>query len=291
MKRIYLLVAGLICILSVDAEHWMGITADFHSPIPIDNIAITSPRIGYGGMLGGEYQYQHRHFTLETGIMAAYSCANLSVESEQLSFPMRDTQGKEFNYEGDLRNRKENFSSFNIQIPLFLGAEFNHVYVLVGAKAVYSIKGHSSLKAELATVGQYDRYYDELTDMPNHGFHDYQRVSNKYTLGSGLDVRICAEVGGVWHTRTMKGRVGAFCEYGVLNQISSTSIFRAGGASSSQPMTEADVSQYMNVTMNPVYSSSVANGCRFNNLVVGVRLSLLFPLRSSTKYDCRCMNQ
>ena len=294
--------------LYVRGEHYLGVTAGFDSPLLSDHLSLTSSRFGYGGMIGGEWLWKKNHFTFELGLQAAYLTARYTVSDETLRFNMRDTQNKQFEYLGYVNERRESASVFDVRVPLLFGLEYDYVYASLGAIGVYTVTGRSRQQALLTTVGDYDRYYEILTDMPNHGFSDRQPVSGRTSLGSGWDVRLYAELGTVWHTRMttyssssgrkrgggrqtkeVKWRAGLFFDYGVRDLLSGTNIYRSG--TSTLPMTDVDPTQFMQVRLRSVYASERANDARLNNLSFGVRLTVLFPL-SSSGYNfrsCHCV--
>ena len=185
-------------------------------------------------------------------------------------------------------------------------------------------KQHKTKTALLTTTGDYDRYYETLTDMPNHGFYDLQPVRGKSRLGSDWDVRLYGEVGAVWHTPLMvstsvrrgkyrgarsskmelKWRAGVFVGYGIRD-LTGSAVYRYSGNSGSGnsssngnwnsssnagvPMTEVDPTRYMAVTLHSVYSSREAVDTRLNALSFGICLSILFPI-SSSNYHFRSCN-
>ena len=113
------------------------------------------------------------------------------------------------------------------------------------------------------------------------------------------DVRLLAELGGTIRIGQSKNgldrllRIGAFAEVGLMNVLGTPSV---------PNKTVWDVSEYMHVTMNHVYSAEDGNAGSVRNIVVGVRATCLFPAggqpekhkhyktkRHSTKYKCRCL--
>ena len=286
----------------------MGVSAGFVSPMMSDGLSLTSPRMGYGGMIGGEWLYKKNRFTFELGLQAVCQQANLTVSDETLQFSMRDTQDKPFVYNGYLTGRRESLLTFDLQVPLLFGLEYDYVYASLGAIGVYTLTGNTHQTALLTTTGDYDRYYETLTDMPNHGFYDLQPVRGNSRLGSDWDVRLYGEVGTVWHTplmvstsvrrgkyrgavsgkRELKWRAGVFVGYG-MRDLTGSAVYRTG--SSDMPKTEADPARYMAVTLHSVYSSREAVDTRLNALSFGIRLSILFPISSSNYHfrSCNCV--
>ena len=308
MRKTFVLLLLAVSCVYARSEHYVGLTLGFQSPLLSERLALTSPRVGYGGMAGCEWLWQKGVFTMEAGLQAAYSTARIAVSDETLGFDMRDTQGKSFVYQGYVSDRMEDYSMLDLQVPLLLGIEYKHVYASAGAVAVYTVTCRSRQTAQLTATGEYDRYYETLTDMPNHGYFNRQRLDGASSLGSGLDVRLHAEAGAVWHTSgatrptrrarsssgEVKWRLGLFFGYGFRDLLAGTAVFRRGGATVA--MSEPDVSEFMTVALHPVYSSRQAEGTRINAMEFGIRLSVFFPLSSSGSHgsrgfsrSCNCM--
>ena len=80
-------------------------------------------------------------------------------------------------------------------------------------------------------------------------------------------------------------RLGLFAEYGMINMLSS-----AAASSGLPPRTTADWSQYLSVSLTHIYASDEAAKARANMLFFGIRMTLLFPVAtSSDQYKCRCL--
>lgn len=303
MRKTLAIVLLLLSCATIQAQHWLGVSVDADMAWQLDKIDITKAKIGGGGSFGAVYQFQYNHFILETGVSGSYILNNVGVKDSLLHFEMVDTKGTQFTYNGYLKDRIDASKNLFVNIPLMLGTEFDYFYALVGAKVSLNLLTQTLQKALLSTTGDYDMYYEPLMDMPNHGFHDFEKEqttgSMKYKM---LDLRVAAEIGTLFYSsnRSAKYRIGVFAEYGVLNVRN-----QATGHSLLVP----DLSEYMHVQMNHIYSTSYNLASPVNNIFCGIRFTALFsvgdikgtrsnysthkrklsPASSRRSYPCRCL--
>ena len=150
--------------------------------------------------------------------------------------------------------------------------------------------GFTSQKAALTTWGDYgDRYYGPLEHMPQHGFYDGKEVATKDTMSFRPDVRLCAEFGWSWALTKEPVKigapvlqVGAFVEYGILNPLAYMNNVKR--------LTEERFTPFMDVEMNHVYTTLNRDQTNINNLRVGVRVAVLFPVAKGKNPFCRCVS-
>ena len=83
---------------------------------------------------------------------------------------MRDTEGDIFNMHVHVDKSRDLAHMVNLNIPLLVGGEWGRFYFLVGPKVSLNLYGSTSSVAQITTYGEYDRYYDDFYDMPNHQF-------------------------------------------------------------------------------------------------------------------------
>ena len=282
----------------IQAQHWLGGSVDADLNWQLDNIEITKAKPGGGGAIGAVYQFQYDHFTLETGINGTYSHSVVGVNDTLLHFDMIDTKGQQFIYNGYLKDRRDVSKNLSVNIPLMLGVELDYYYAIAGAKLSLNLLTRTQQTTLLSTTGDYDIYYDPLVNMPNHGFHDFEKEQTngkmKYKL---LDVRVAAEIGTLFYAsdRASKYRIGLFAEYGVLNVREQPT---------EQSLLIPDLSEYMHCQMNHIYSSSYNSTSPVHNLSCGIRLTVLFYIDNTrgrtpysvyrrsvrrSSYPCRCL--
>ena len=301
MKRGFAMIVTILLAQMSFAQHYIGVGASLSSPFQLDKSEVTKPLIGWGEGVTLSYQYRHGHFLMSIGAAVSGEHPRVGVADEKYSPRMIDTEGREFIYLGSLESRSDLSSTLWFHTPVMIGFEVYPFYMMVGAQYSLFLSSWTHQTAQLAAGADYlGRYYDDyIDDMPTHGYHDYEPVSTKGQMKYKNDVRLLAELGGTIRIGQSKNgldrllRIGAFAEVGLMNVLGTPSV---------PNKTVWDVSEYMHVTMNHVYSAEDGNAGSVRNIVVGVRATCLFPAggkpekhkhyktkRHSTKYKCRCL--
>ena len=294
MKRLLIVIFACSAMLSATAQHYLGADIAGCFAWQHDRLDFTKPNLAGGGSAGALYEYQVRHLLIQTGVGAALTWTSMSVTESPLEYRMIDSEGIAFVYRGIIQNRNDRARMFELQVPLRLGVEYSYFYALAGARFALNLSTAARSTAMLKTTGDYgDRYYEQLEDMPNHGFHDFEAVGSTSRLRFRPDLRVEAELGGnipisARNTIAPKLRLGVFFSYGVLNVLN---------ASGDTSMSEADLSNHLQLTLNHVYASRESLSTPVNNLQTGIRLTFLFPVGDTKDnkkaylkilYPCRC---
>ena len=287
------------------AQHYVGPALTGGLVQTLDDLPQTQSRLSGGGEIGVAYQYQHGHLLLHTGLNYTLQCPVQSVDSQWLSHSMIDTRGVAVTYRGLLTNRADQLFLHQLSIPFMVGGSWSGFYLLAGLKFSVALAAQARETAALRTAGDYNgRYYEWFEDMPNHGYHDFEPVRSYQNLMlNRFDLRLAAELGYTFRLNIQPThytprlnphsafapapllRLGLFAEYGMINMLSS-----AAASSGLPPRTTADWSQYLSVSLTHIYASDEAAKARANMLFFGIRMTLLFPVAtSSDQYKCRCL--
>ena len=301
MKRKLVIIAAILTVQMTFAQHYIGVGASVSSPIQLDKSSATKPLIGWGEGVTLQYQYRRGHFLLSIGAAVSGEHPRISVADETFDPRMIDTRGIEFNYLGSLKSRSDLSSTLWFHTPVMIGFETYPFYMMVGAQYSLFLTSWTHQTAQLAAAADYlGRYYDDyIDDMFTHGYHSYEPVSSKGQMKYKNDIRALVELGGTLPIgQNSNGldrllRIGAYAEIGLMDVLDKPA---------AQNKTEWDVSQYMHVAMNHIYSAANANAGSLRNIVVGVRVTCLFPAggeskkskhyrtnSKSSKYKCRCI--
>lgn len=291
MKRLVSIIS-LCCIAAITySQHYLGFGVAADAPFAFDNLDITQPTIGEGGEFSGIYALRYKHFLLQTGIDIGVQTPRLRLPDQSLEQPMTDTRGVPFIYRGTLASRIDKSRQLGAGVPLMIGVTGDYVYFLVGARYYYIFSSQANCTALLQTIGDYEgRYYDYFENMPNHGYHNFEPVSSNHTMTFTHDVQVMAEFGGqiplssgYSSRRNHVIHIALWASYSLLNITPQTE--------SNLPITAADYSQYMQVTMTHPYSSTLGAEADVRNLCIGIKASLLFNLSGELKrkYKCNCL--
>ncbi len=270
MNRICFIIIGVLFFSSAFAQHRVGFTIEGATAWHLDNVEITTPKTGGNVGIGMIYQYQKGRFLLNTGVSFNSAYLSQQIDSQHIAVPMRDTEGINFIYRGELYNRQDQLITTDIGIPLTLGAKTSFgLYALGGMRINLPLHAWSLHHAFLTTKGDYgNRYHEMLEDLPQHGYFTALDVRNNGVVKFPIDLRVCAELGYVIPMEFPQIKIGVFVEYGVLNGL------REGG----NQLTEVDCSQYMQVNMNHIYTTLSPKINAIHQLSAGIRMTLLWPL-------------
>ncbi len=284
-KRIYILAISLLAAFSAMSQPLT--TAEYHSFLlwfggntntSVDRLEWTDSKLGAGGMFGVGYQWQKSLFALNTGLELSFQHRNLSIGDTEVSQPMLDTEQMPFTYRGWIKDRSDRMEAVDINIPILAGIQGKGAYLLAGLKL--SINGYTwcHQNALFSTDGLYDRFYDPLVNMPNHGFHDYQPTSTKHSAWLGAELFASAEFGLVIPTQkdNTKIRLGLFGDYGFYQY--NTRISNQQGN-----MLDTDWKNFLQLQLNHAYLSTEGAKAIVNNLHIGVKLTIQWQ---SGHYPC-----
>ena len=304
MRGRLLILTLLFTLVTANAQqHYAGFDIAGAAAWQRDQIDLTKARLGGGWTAGAVYEFQYTRLLLKSGIDVSMNWLRLSLGEHTVRAYMYDTEGIPFYYQGILTNRQDLARTIDLQIPLQVGFEIDQFYILAGARFCFNIAGHAEMKANLKTSGDYDgRYYDVLEDMPDHGFHDFQTISNTSKIRFRPDIRIEAEAGawfslvGWRENPTSKLRIGAYFQYGLMD-VNKMRYYNGSHDLAFPKMNELDLRQYMQIHMNHVYASEESRGSFVKNMEVGVRFTFIFPYviydenhanRNRNKRRCSC---
>lgn len=283
LRKLAILLAFLPC--AAFGDTWLGGDVRLGYAGQTFELPFANPKWGLSPELGVTFELQHRHFLFTTGVAAAYSLHTLSVEDRQFDYTMLDTEGVQFIYNGLVADRRDISHTMSVNIPILFGAELRqHIYMLAGPRVKIALAGSTTQTANLATTGDYDRYYELLHDMPNHGFHSKQKTTTKNSLTRHTDVSLYGEIGGWWNigrptygSAAVKFRLAVFAEYGLLN-IKSDKYLGL--------LNDVDTSHYMDIKMNYALNSSEGMQAKLHSYTIGLRFAVLF--RTSQNPVCNC---
>ena len=272
------------------AQHFVGAMVDGAAAWQLDTETDrTYPMIGGGASVGGVYQLQYNRFLLQTGLGVSQVWLRNGLEGDSIVYDTHDNEGYAFTYHGEVYNRTHQAMVTEVMVPFMLGTKVRSVHVLVGAKLSLTVIGFTTQKAQVDSWGDYgDRYYGVLAHMPQHGFYDGQEFVDKGRVQFRPDVRLCAEVGYSWALTKEPVKdgapilqVGAFVEYGILNPLVQTEMTTE----------EYNYSYPMDILkINHIYTTLDREQTTLNNLRVGLRVAVLFPIAKGKNPFCFCLD-
>jgi hypothetical protein len=158
---------------------------------------------------------------------------------------------------------------------------------LVGPKFSINLYGATSSSAKVTTYGEYERYYDDFYDMPNHQFITGLPVkSDLMKMKWNFNILAHAEIGGrIGHMFKHKQfrlnpdkvrmYLAAYVDFGVLNLITGS----GGAPIFGYEETDHGVQFYS----QPLMLSNLTDGAIFRNLNVGIKYTIAFEGKQRQK--------
>ena len=181
---------------------------------------------GFAPSLGIGYRMTYSWLRLDVGLGAEYRrCSMQPHNMLDITGPGVDEEGMKYTGHHSWSNRRCVLQHAGVTLPVMIGGEWEKVCVMAGVKASIDVWGTSEEKGNYSLEAEYDRYFDNFHDMPNHGFVTDEPYScGTQAQSAAWNLRACLEVGycvyGGEQSRyrrkeSMKVYVSAFGEYGI----------------------------------------------------------------------------
>ena len=243
---------------------------------------------GVNANMGIDYRFFRNNFILSVGAEGMYELNSNNLKAVDMTVPMMDTEGDIFQMHVMMDKSRDRSHMVNLNIPLLIGGEWKRFYFLVGPKVSINMYGSTSSKAEYTTFGEYERYYDDFYEMPNHQFESGRKMSSssikmKWNFNILAHAEIGARIGHMYKHQMFRLNpdmirmyVALYADFGVLNlhSASKTDVGTFGYRE-----TDEGVQFYV----QPLMLSNLASGAVFRNLNVGVKFTVAFELKQNSK--------
>lgn len=268
--------------LTPDTYSFVSLHADAGHSALLHTIEGMKPSSGFNGNLGIDYRLFHNNFIFSVGAEGMYEINVNGMDELAVAIPMIDTEGDLFNMHVHVDKSRDLAHMANVNIPILFGGEWKRFYFMVGPKVSLNLWGSTSSHAEVTTYGEYDQYYDDFYNMPNHQFASDQYMSSatmsmKWNLNILAHAEIGARIGHMFKYRQFRlnpDRVrmylAAYADFGVLNLHSS----KGGSPVFGYRETDKGVQFFL----QPLMLSNMADNAVFRNLNVGVKFTVAFEM-------------
>jgi hypothetical protein len=274
--------------ISSETTHGFFMSGDLGYSALLHNIQGYPASAGLNTNIGMGYRLFHDNFLFSTGLEAAYQFNANQLDNMDLKMPMRDTEGQLFQMHV-LVNESQDFTHMvNLNLPILFGGEWGKVYFLVGPKIAINVYGAASSSAVYTTYGEYDEYYDDFYDMPNHQFESNRKMSSgtlpmDWNMNIMAHLEIGSRVGHYYKYKIFRINpdkvhmyLAAYVDFGVLNIHSN----KAGEPIFDYKETEDQGVQFY---IQPLLISSASNNAVIRNLNIGIKYTICFPMKPSGK--------
>lgn len=269
--------------------------------------------LGGTASLGFEYRLQAGYFLMQTGVGMAYNAASFHPADYNAELPGAvDLDGYEFTFVYQFSDRKDTYSSLELQVPLMFGASFptgsGEFYFLLGGKFSFRPIGWVNMQVMVSTYGDYPQFLDPFTGMPEHQFFDARPLNSLNPLNplnslnplnplNSLTPLASAELGYTMALpRTARGRgrllrIALYADVGVLNTFPFYQGMHLSDGLMFLPDTFNNENMFTPLGINP-YLSACSKETVLRDLSVGLKLSYAWsiPARHYRKSaPCHCV--
>lgn len=294
-KRILTICALLVCVcvcaqkrLSSETLHGVYFNGDMGYSALLHSIPNQPVSAGMNANIGLGYKLFKDKFIFTAGVEGAYQLNANDLKNMDFEIPMIDTEGDAFKMHVLVNESKDYTHMLNLNIPLLFGGEWGRFYFLIGPKIALNLYGAATSSAVYTTYGEYDDYYDDFHDMPNHQFESNKKMSSG-TLPMKWNMNIMAhfEIGGrVGHYykykifRTNDDKVymylAGYVDFGILN---------IHAAQPGKPIFEYKDTpdKGLQFYIQPLMTSSLSDNAIVRNLNVGIKYTIYLPTKPAGK--------
>jgi len=255
---------------------------------------------GIGYTLGVGYEVHLDQFMFLTGVEFNFLNSKTSLtdyqENYDFLYPYIPDHYITYNYAFDNYEEKNSFGYLNI--PLQAGMRFGRYYALTGVRFGFNITGNYKTMAQLQTTATDPMFVDDMSDMPNHYLESAYYVK-KGDLDLGLNIASGMEFGVVldeWldkrfmqiknrRNTSLSYRTGIFVDYGMvnINKATTDKPILSVPEDISLAVTDPGAGNSVNIGINSLNSSVLAEGKSFGTLFVGAKLTVLFDVTKTKK--------
>lgn len=271
-------------------QNRVGVYTELGADAWLSNSAELKNSVGAGLGIGFTYEMQREKFLLNigVGVNALYNPVKMAggeyVLRDQIDLDPLYGGGEKMDYYYFTSNRKDQYLSMNIQVPILLGFTSDRFFMLGGVKLGYMLNVLTNASTQVQTKG-YNATIGWMENMPMYQYYPGRTLSSSSRCTMKPDVAVSLELGGYVGTlvkgtgynrfRSKKNyRVSVFADYG-LTQINQKSILEPF----TTPQRYTTPSEYDMVnaaSLRDAISSNIAG--KVTNLFVGVKFTALFDL-------------
>jgi hypothetical protein len=210
----------------------------------------------------------------------------------------KDLSGETFDYVYDITNRNDNYSNIALHVPLMVGVQHKHFYMLVGAKLGFNLWTRTASTAYATTYGVYQSIGSTKgIPMPEYQFFENQKIRSSQASKLNMDVDLTFEIGGRLGFLTqdvgfdvpkqrIEYRLAAFVDYGFfdIHVAGQNPAVTLPGSYDTDPSSPTYVYRGTSMTdqvqLNDLLSTENFASA-VNNLMIGVKFTVLFQLPQS----------
>lgn len=287
---VFLLAVAMIAPCQLRNNIYLSAEAEYAAMF--DNQKLAKPWLGGGGGIGFGYEMQYRRFLMDVGVTAAFNRYMSKIPTSTLTYRAVDTDGDAFDFLHTYEDNKNVSDLLTVDIPLLFGSKVgSNMYFLLGGRVQLNVYGRTQVRSFLTTTAQYDDLIGTFEKMENHNLSSAPLAGDALRTRFGVNVALGGEIGYTFSSFTRETgfdvprtntqyRIGLFAYYGVLDIHPEVNGKKALGEVFGYSGGGDTPIKY---SLTHVYLSNQAAEARINNLMVGLRFTVLFKLPSPKK--------
>ena len=269
--------------LTPETYHFVSLHVDAGYSTLLHTIEGRHASPGMNSNLGVDYRLFHNNFLFSIGAEGMYQLSANRMEDLDVSIPMIDTEGDLFSMHVQVDKARDLAHMVNVNMPILFGGEWKRFYFMVGPKLSLNLYGVTSSNAEITTYGEYERYYDDFYNMPNHQFQSDQKMTSavlpmKWNFNILAHLEIGGRIGHMFKHKQFRLNpdkvrmyLAGYVDFGLLNLHTGAD----GEPIFDYRETEDEGVQFY---IQPLLRSNIASGQTFRNLNAGIKFTVAFEM-------------
>jgi len=269
---------------SVLTKHYLALSGDVGYFSLLENIADIETRGGASGGIGIGYELRYNGLWVNAGLDVQFSRSTLTTQPYNVDRAIMDTQGKVVQYHYTVQGYTDTQNDLRIGLPVLVGFYTNGFYFGGGVRVSYAPLTFSTPTVRYTTRGEYEKYIDDFTNMPNHFYTEYT-THGRSELKMIPQLSVVGEIG---YDVLNKERMNQYARCSVLK----VALYAEYGMLSCLQGTQSPAELYMVDTTNPSQlvpvSYYVTKDLRQNRIVplfIGVRVTFMLRIKTA---NCHC---
>ena len=268
--------------LTPETTSFLSLHGDLGYSALLHNIPSQPSAAGLNTNIGFDYRLFHNDFLFSIGVEGMYELNSNHIEEVNDAIRMMDTEGDLFDMHVQVEKSRDLTHMANVNIPILFGGEWKRFYFLIGPKISLNLYGMTSSTARITTYGEYERYYDDFYDMPNHQFESNQKMSSgtmpmKWNFNVMAHFEVGARFSHMYEHKQFRINpdktrmyLAVYADFGVLNLYNNT-----GGAPT---FDYRETDKGVQFFIQPLMLSNLSAGATFRNLNVGIKYTIAFEM-------------
>lgn len=268
---------------------------------PFDHVNTNvRPSLGGGGLVGLHYEFEYKHFLLQTGFGVGYTINNNMFQVDDIIADVVEYPTMQYHYTFD---KFAETTTYGVAyVPIMLGASFDRWYFLAGAKiGLMSFANTTRYKTDYTVWAADNDVIGPIVNIPNHGLQSYHHEGTKVKIDMNpFNTMLSAEIGVKFDKKAkidserkmddaeryrelrrkktvnelMHYRLSLFADYGLSNIHSyDTPLAVCGGQDNGEL---GVVNGVVNLPLHTMLEYEPYNKFPLHNLMMGIKLSIQF---------------